>query len=221
MTFTDIQSRISDRLNLTSTAALTRIGQSINEAYREMASSVGIKDKIERGTASASTVVGNRDLTFGPSPTKVQKILAVYDPSISPPRLLDEFTMDELLNQVLGTDPASAYAIKLMGATSVTIHLDVIPASIYTLTADVLINLVDLSGTDVPAFAEDFHNLLIYKGMQIELEKMEKYDLAAKQEKKFQDRMGEYRLYIASSAYLKIMQGKDSPENVQRSTPLV
>ena len=202
MTFTEIQTEIADRLNLTSTAALTRIGRSINERYKELASSIGIKT-IERTTATANTVVGNRSLAF-----TCEKIMSVYNTAFTPPMVLDEFTFDELRNQVQGTDPPQAYAIQLMGASTVTVFLSSTPATIFALTADVLVNLATLSAAAVPAFTEDYHNILVYGGMATELQKMEKYDKADIQEKKYEKRLAEYRLYIAVSAYLDIYQGK-------------
>lgn len=215
MTFTDIQNEVADRLNLTSAAALARIGRSINERYRWLASSIGIADVIERLTASADTVVGNRSLTFGPTPVAVEKLLSVFNTAFTPPMVLDQVTFDELRNSPIGTDPPKQYAIQLMGAKSVTVFLDTIPATIFTLSADVEGNLTTLSGTAVPAFAEDFHNLLVYGAMATELDKQEKYDLAEKKETQFDTRVSELRLYIAKSAYLAIAQGKTPTYRIQ------
>lgn len=220
MTFADIVARVQDRLNLTSSTSVTRIGQSVNEGYREIASAVGVST-IQRATASATTAISNRSLVFGPTPIPVEKILSVYNPAFSPPQVLSEVDFDSLRNDTLGTDPPDRYAIQLMGSNTVTIFLSSSPATQYVLTADVLSNITDLSGTQVPVFTEDFHNILIYKGLQIELEKMEKYDLASKQEKKYQTRLEQYQYYIAKSAYLNVVQGLNSPEQVFRTTPLV
>jgi hypothetical protein len=226
MTFTDIQNEVADRLNLTSTPSLARIGRSINERYRWLASSIGF-DTIERTTASASTSVGNRVLTFGPSPTKVQKLLSVFNPAFQPPNVLDQVSFDEMRNQASrsGNEPR-AYAIQLMGSDNVTIMLDQTPTAIYSLSADVMSNRTTLSGTDVPAFAEDYHDALVYGAMATELKKMEKYDLAKENEDMFfnpetgQGRVADLRLFIAKSAYMDIYQGRRSPDSV-RWTPLV
>ncbi len=108
-----------------------------------------------------------------------------------------------------------------MGASTVTIFLDSIPATVYALHADALVNLSMLSGTMVPAFTQDFHDILIYGGMATELDKMEKYDLSAKKEKQFEQRLSELRLYQASSAYMDIIMGKNNLTGVPRSVPLV
>jgi hypothetical protein len=213
VTFTDIQNAVADRLNLTSANALTRIGQSINEKYRELASSIGLQSTV-RTTATANTVVGTSLLTFGPTPIGVEKIFSVFNAAYTPPMVLDEVTVDELRNQPLGTDPAEQYAIYNTGASSVTIQLSSKPATIYTMSADVETNIATLSGLMIPNFAEDYHAALIYGGMAVELEKMEKYEMAAKQEAKYQARLSDLRLFIAKSAYLAIYQGKSTSTNV-------
>mgnify|MGYP001570735315 CR=1 FL=1 len=204
---------MADRLNLTAPTALTRIGLEINERYRELATSVGL-NTTTRDTVSASTVISNRSVTF-----ICQKLLAVYDPAYTPPRVLQERTFDELRNQAVGADPPLRYALQLMGATTVTIFLNVSPATVYTLTADIEKNLEDLSGSQIPAFPVAYHDILIRGVMADELHKMEKYELAAEQEAKFEKRSGDLRLYIAKSAYLQIYQGKRAP--VREQLPLV
>lgn len=204
MTFTEIVQKVADRLNLTATTALTRIGQEVNERYRETASSVGMATTV-RGTATAPTIVGNRSLVF-----TCTKIFSVYNAAYDPPVVLDERTFDTLRNVPAGTDPAQQYAIQLMGASTVTIYLNSTPATIYTLTADVETNLTDLSGSQVPAFSADFHDILVHGALADELDKMEKYPLSAKQELKFQRRLSDLRLFIAKSAYLDIHQGARS-----------
>lgn len=182
-----------------------------------MSSSLGLQT-MNRTTASATTTISNRLLAFGPTPVAVEKILSVYNPS-SPIPALDEVSVDELRNMPLGTDPPSQYAIYRMGASSVTIMLDCVPGSAYPLSADVESNQATLSGTQVPAFTESYHNLLVYGGMATELDKMEKPELAEIQENRFQQRLSEYRLFIAMSAYREIFQGKT--QSTTASVPLV
>ncbi len=207
MNFTELVTEVLERLNLSSTDATARIGRVVNERYRWLASSIGMETTV-RGTATANTVVGNRSLTFGPKPIGVEKLFAVYDATTTPFTVLDELSFDEMRNRQVGTDPPQRYAIQLMAATSVTILLDCTPATIYTLTADVETTLATLSGLNVPAFPESYHDALIYGAMATELEKMEKYDLAKAQEKRFEERASQLRLFIAKSAYLDFYQGK-------------
>ena len=216
MTFAEIQSKVADRLNLTSTQALTRIADSINERYRWMASTVGGIATIERQTITANTTIGNQSLVF-----QCEKVLAVFNTAFIPPFVLGKVSFDELRNEILDSDPPQRYADQLQGANTCTIFLDVIPKTVYTLSADALVNLATLSGTMVPAFPQDFHDLLVVGAMATELDKMEKYDLSDKKEAQFEKRLSEYRLYLASSSYMDIIQGKDSPDRIQRSAPLV
>lgn len=217
MTFTDIQTDIAERMSLTSDTALARIGRSINERYRWMSSSMGL-DTMVRTVAVGRTIVANRSIVFGPTPIPVEKILSVYNTAYTPARVLTEFSFDELRNMSVGTDPPSQYAIQLMGAKTVTIFLNVTPTTVYTLTADVMSNQATLSGLMVPAFTESFHDILFYGSMATEYDKMEKPTLAAKFEGRYEQRLGEYRLFIAKSAYKDIHQGKTG---ISQFTPLV
>lgn len=204
MTFTSIQTEVLERLNLTSTTASARVGRTINEKYREMLSSVGLVTSV-RGTVTANTAVGVRTLTFN----NVEKLYTVFNAALTPPQVLTEITFDEMRNLPVSTgDPARMYAVQTVGASTVIIILGSIPASIYTLSADAEATIADLSGTGVPAFPAKFHNALVYGAMVPELQKLEKYDLAAVQENKFQQRISELRLQIAMSGYLDIVQGK-------------
>lgn len=223
MTFTTIQSRVADRLNLTSAQALARIGNSINEKYREVASSIGMAT-VERSTATATTVGnGTRLLAFttAATGTGVQKILSVYDAAFTPPIILDELSFDQIRNDAVETDPPLEYAIATTTSASVTVMLSSACTTVFTLTADVLANMTDLSGSATPNFPEDFHDMLIYGVMAIELEKMEKYDMVAKQDEHFQSRLADLRYYIAKSAYLDIVPGRNQDIAAFRSVPLV
>ncbi len=169
-----------------------------------MAGSVGGFSTIERQVVTAHTTIGLQTLTFN-----CEKIIDVFNPALTPFMVLNELTFEELRNEPNNTDPAQNYAIQTMGASTVTIFLDTVPGSVYQLNADALVNLVTLSGVMVPAFSEDYHDILQYHAMAVELEKMEKYDLADKQEKLYEKRISEYRLYVAISSWKDIYQGKD------------
>ncbi len=279
MTFTEIVAKIADRLNLTSAAALTRIGEEVNERYREVLSGVGLQGSV-RTTASATATVGSRYLTF-----TCEKIFAMFDQSgravtsitrsgstatvitalahgyqtgtailiegalqteyngafsitvvdattftitvsgapVTPAtgtitvqmqqiqNILNERSFDEIRYMPLGSDPPQNWAVQNMGASTVTAFLDSIAASAYILNADVEMNITDLSGSQIPAFSQDFHDILIQGGIADELYKMEKYDLSEVREGKFEKRLGELRLFIAKSGGLEIYQGKMLP----------
>lgn len=277
--FTSLVSKIADRLNLTSPASLVRIGEEVNERYREVCSGVGLQGSV-RTTATAQATVGSRYLTFtcekvfdifnqfGRSVTSITRsgstatvVTAIahgyqtgtvveimgavqteyngiftitvvdtttftYTVTGTPTTpatgtitvqtqqiqwILTERSFDELRYMPLGTDPPQNWAVQLMGASTVTVFVDSTPASAYILNADVEMNITDLSGSQIPAFPQDFHDILLKGGLADELYKMEKYDLSDVQEKRFEKRLGELRLFIARSGGLDVYQGKMLP----------
>jgi hypothetical protein len=213
VTFDEIKASVADRMNLTSTASLTRVGKSINEAYKMVCSSIGVQAVARQNGVTANTVIGTPTLAFGPSPTKVLKIITLYYNVTTPPLILTEQTVETIRQLPSVGDPATAWAPYQTTATSVTVLLNSTPASIYTLTADVYSTQATLSGSQEPAFAEPFHDMLELVAMAIELEKMEKYDAAKVQWDKFRGedgsggRLSEYRMYMAVSAFKDIVQG--------------
>lgn len=177
--------------------------------HREILSSLGVSQVTEWTTATATTAISNRFLTFGPSPVAVVKILAIYNTALGtyPPPILDEISTDQMLARGIAEDPPTLYAITNMGERTVTIQLNSIPATQYVLTANVEGNITQLSGALSPAFSEDYHDILVNMVSADELEKAEKYDKAAAKMKQAAARMGEFRLFIAKSAYKEMVQG--------------
>ncbi len=208
MTFDQIVAEVADRLNLTSTQAITRIGRSVNLRYKWLSSTLGLQT-LARTVVTANTVIGNQSVTF----TNVVKTYSIFNPAFTPPQILEEVTIDELRNQPIHADPPSQFAIQLTGATSLTVKLNSVPASIYALGADAEAIVATLSGSQVPAFTENFHDILIYGAAATELDKMEKYDKSNKHEALFQVRLAELRYHIAKSAYMQMYQGRTSGTN--------
>lgn len=214
MTLQDITDRVMQRLNLTSTDAETRIKDEVNEVYREFVSSMGMETSI-RGVTTALSTAGSRYVTFGGSGVgsdKVLKLLSVFLPStVAPPpyNVLTSYTFDEMRNTIPGTWPPTQYAISRMGPTEVEIFLDAeAPDSLQELDADCLLASDEMGDADSPFFPENFHDVLIYGVMAIELDKMEKEDRAKKASDKFEKRASELRMFIAKDAYIAIHQGK-------------
>lgn len=277
MTFTAIVAKIADRLNLTSAAALTRIGEEVNDRYRELMSGIGLQTSIRTTTTQAVTV-GNRYVEFtcekifgvynnygrsvssitrsgttatlttsidhgyavgdsivvagatqtdyngvfviASTPTDTTLTYEVANSPVTPATgtitvellqtqwVLGERSVDEIRLMPIQADPPQNYAVYNTDASSVTIILDAIPSSAYLLNADVEMNITSMSGSDVPAFPQDFHDILVRGGMADELYKMEKYDLSQVQEDKFEKRLSELRLFIAKSSGLNIFQGR-------------
>lgn len=202
MTFAEIQTKVASRLNLTSAAAISRIGEEINERYREIMSSCGLST-IAIGTATAATAIGSRNVTF-----TAEKLFTVYNANFTPPIILAEKSFTELRQGLQGTDPARQFAFQLIGASTVTIYLNSPAATIYTLTADAEINIVDLSGAQVPAFSASYHDIIMRGVYADELYKMEKYSLSTEQEKKFEKRLAELKYFVNKSAWRDEYQGK-------------
>lgn len=210
MTFDEIVSKVRDRLNLTSPASLARVQESVNEIFRMTVSSCGLQTSV-RSTAEADTTIGSRYVVFGGlEDSRVEKLFDVFDGTLTPPRVLVEVSFNELRNSLDEGDFPTQYAVARMGPDSVTIFLSGTPTAVVTWSADVEENSPTMSGSDEPAFAESFHDLLIPGAMAIELDKMEKPDLAVKQEKKWEKRVAELRLFIAASSSREIYQGKRS-----------
>jgi hypothetical protein len=210
---------IQSDLNLTSTTSTTRIGGWVNRGYRSLCTDLGIQTIAEVLGVQVSTVIGNQELTWGAATTtpvtNVEKILRMYDPlDFTPGRPIIEVSVDEIRNSTPATNPCRRWALLRAGASSVTVLLDSVPATSYALTADVMANQSTLSGSAVPAFAEDFHDLLIYYGKWQELKKMQNYTGAKEEEIAYHGadglggRLSELRLFLALSAHKKVYQGK-------------
>ena len=203
MTFAEVVNRVASRLNLSSAEALTRISEGVNDRYRQVLAGVGLQTSV-RATVTQAATSGNRLLTFA----SVEKLYVVFDANVTPVRVLEEISVDEMRNRPLGTQPSREYALWRSGATSVTIQLDATPTSAYVYSADAEAIVADLTGMDEPAFPESYHDLLVFGGMSEELFKMEKYDKAQLYESRYQSRLSELRLHLASSAYRDMWMGK-------------
>lgn len=213
MTRVELVQEVAERLNLTSQKALDRILRSLNIRYRQVASSVGMRD-IVRTTLAVLTVPHDQSITFG----GVEKVYRVFDTRLTPYQILDQITPDEMAHRVIGVDPPRAWCVSnLSPATALTVQitLDVIPDTAFSMGAECDAYLSDLaSDSDIPRIPSSFHDILIYGAMATELDKMEKYEFAKKQEAMFNIRLADLRYYIAKSAYLDIHQGKSAPSNV-------
>jgi len=221
MNFSDMVFEVSDRLNLTSDAAITRIGRSINEAYKEILGGVGLDQRLVRQNGvTATTTIGQRTLTFGPA-TPVEKILAVYNTAFTPPLIMLEVSVDTIRQEPVVTDPPSEYAVFQYAQKQATILLNTVPATAFTLTADVLTLAPVLAGLLSPVFPDEFHNALVYHALAVEYDKMEKTQIADKMERRYETRKSDLRYYFFKSAYNDIVQGRNVNLTVTRTLPMV
>lgn len=214
MTFDNIVSKVMKRLNLSSSDATTRIGEFVNERYRQATSSIGLEPvRLQATTITFAAGYAGLPEIVANDYDKLNRVM-VLDTSVTPAtsRTLKELTYDELTSRPTNNGLPNSYAIKLMGAHSVTYVLDAYPtASAFTLRLDGYSRLQDAAGSAEPVFPEDFHDLLIHGAMADELRKMEKPQLAQTAEGKYDGRVSDLRMFIAKSAYLDIAQGKDKP----------
>ena len=205
MLFTDIRTEVMDRLGYTSTTAETRVGRAINKIYREVGTSIGMS--FARQTATSITVTtGTANQTF----TATEKVLQVWrlDGS-SNPIVLGEVLLAELRDAIIpDNDKPTVWALVSTTSNAVTIRLNAAPETAYTLYADVIAEVSDLSGSNEPAFPESFHDILIEGVLKDEYRKQEKIQLARDSDATFQRRLSDLRMFVAKSAYQDIQQGK-------------
>lgn len=232
MTFDEIVAAVAGALNLTSSSALTRIGTWVNVGYKKMCSDFGIQTISTVEGIAVNTTIGTRRVVISagttiPS-TGIERLLNVYDTSVTPNRPILEISRDEMRNRAVGSDPCSYYAVALMGSASVTIDLDCVPATVYPLTFDGLANQAVLVGSAVPAFTEDYHDILVFYGLWRESLKMQQWQAAMIYEEMYHGprnadglhlggRLADYRYYLALSAHRKIYQGKTTEQGTVTS----
>lgn len=205
MTFGEIVQLVLDDLLLTSDAARDRVKRHINQRYRELAAKPWLQIS-RRGETVQPCPLNSRYMTW-PNCTK---IYSVFDP-LQSGLPLNELSFDEMRNLVATSGPPQNYAIARQNANTVTIFLDCVLTTAYSLSADVEKRTVLLeTDTDTPKFDEDFHMALYYGAKNLELLKMEKGDLAEEALGAWNQSISDLKYKIASTAYLNYQQGKDS-----------
>ena len=208
MTFDSIVTEVADRLGLTASSDITRLGRAVNRVYKTVTSTLGIKHTSRRTTASATTTIGVSTLAF----TSSEKLIDVFNRNVSPYQRLPEITMDELrrLQPYTTSDTPTQYAIKSIASDIVTIEFDCIPQTAFDLYADVYGTTATLATTDEPAFSESYHDVLIHGVLADEYTKIEKPGASTLSEKRYDKRIGELQLWIAVSTSKQLYQGKNA-----------
>ena len=209
MTFTELQTEILDRLNLSSTDAQTRVGRAINRIYRKVTTAIGLQLS-RRTTTTANTTIGSSSVTFA----NTEKVITVVNRNVSPYRTLQEVTLDEIQeDQAFASgDAPTMYAVKSHTSDTVTVTINRLAATVFALHADVHQAVADLSGSNEPAFPESFHDVIIEGVMADELRKMEKPALAKIAKDEYESTLSDLRMWIAKTGYIDIYQGKTSVE---------
>lgn len=204
MTLNEMTLHIADALNLSSAEAKARIGRNINVRYKRVTSAIGMVTTRREEVNQAATI-GNRNITF----SGIEKIDAVFRKVGTKNIGLDEISNDDMRETSLRTEPPTKFCVFSVAPRSVTITLDCIPETTFTLYAHGLADVSTLSSTDSPAFPESFHDILIHGVVADEYRKMEKRDLARENEGYFEQRLSDLRMFIAKSAYLEIYSAKN------------
>jgi hypothetical protein len=205
LTFSELQTEIMDRLNMSSPAASVRIGRAINRAYRNVTTSIGLQLS-RRTTVSKAVTMGVSTVTF----TNVEKVISVENRSTSPYTRLTTVTLEELRLDMPypANDSPTKYAIHSHSADTVTIEINRTPQTAFTLYADVHQTVSDLSGSSEPAFPESFHNVLIEAVLFDEYRKLEKPHLAQMAQKEYDRILSDLKFWVIKENALDTYQGK-------------
>jgi hypothetical protein len=204
MTITEIVQAAADRTGITSAEGLARLLGTANRYYRRLTSSLGIASVSKRAVVQADATMGVRTLTF----TGVEKVISVQDRSTGTIRTLEPVSVEEIDESSVGTGLPTKYSIYRMGPGSVTIYLNTVPQSAFTLYADGYEQTDTLADAQEPAFPESFHDCLVEAAVYEERLKQEKGDLAKAAKLEYEQRVSDLRMFIATSAMQDIHQGK-------------
>ena len=211
MTFDELKTETKDRLNYTSTATDTRVGRLVNKVYRSITTAIGMQ--VTRVSKVSKVVtIADPEVIF----TATEKVERLWrESSSSIPTMLIEVPLARLRESKAGSsDKPLQYAVKSVASNTVTVRLDATPATAYTLYADVIQEISDLSGSQEPAFPESFHDVIIEGVLKDEYRKLEKVQLARESEREYEKRLSDLRMFMTKSWSMEIQQGiyaDDSP----------
>ena len=203
MTFTEIVTEITARLNLTSTEASTRVGRLVNKKYRKITVKCGMKST-RRVTTTADCVNGVQTVTV----TNVEHVDRVIDNSASEYFILEEVSYDAIRDSKPVSGRPTKWAVKTQDADSVVIIFNTLPADTRQLTIDGETTRADISGSTEPIFPESFHEILIEGVLADEYKKMHQTELAKDAKMEFDQILSDLRFYLAKTGYLLIRQGQ-------------
>lgn len=206
MTFDAIKQAIKGYANLSSTEADTRIGEAVNRHYRRITASLGL-DVTRFVTRSRTTTLGEQAVTFDEI-EKIDRLIDTTDATAI--RLLKEVGIHQQRSAQPGDGQPSTWAVQTSDADTVTVLLDTVPQTTYSLQADGTTTLADLQGSDAPAFPESFHDILVWSVLEEELLKKEKVTLAETYRAKAEQLLSDLRFVLADSPTRETKQGATS-----------
>jgi hypothetical protein len=213
MTFDAIVDTVMKRLNLTSDVARARIGEAVNERYKKVTSSIGL-DTSRRVDITIEVDPQNSDFDSLPELTiqGVEKVIKISLPNEDGTiKVLSEVYYEEITTVATVSRLPRAWAVKKMGAQQIIVRLDSFPETPFTLKVEGFDLADELADDAEPYFPESFHDILIEGAKAEELLKMEKPQLAAIADGKYEARLSDLRMFIAMSIYRDIYQGKNKP----------
>jgi len=206
MTFTELVTEVLARTRQTSPEAQTRIGREVNDRYRRVQTTVGLQTS-RQAVVDAVTVPAQEHVTFAAS-----KVIDVWlaEPS-GLRRMLQQITFNDWRSRQVSVNPNNGqptfYAIGEWDAEGVRVYFSPVPDQVYTVRADVIGLPTLLAGTDLPAFAPDFHDVIMYGALADEWQQLKQEELARGAVAQYEGRLAELRYYIAKENSLAIVQG--------------
>ncbi len=212
MTFNEFKTEIKDRLGLRTTDADTRIGRAINRHYKRITTELGIAPVTRRLSVSTTATISSQYVTVS-GVEKVERVNLVSGGTETP---LAEVIYDEIAKVAPTTSDPTKYAIYDVTDNDVVIVLDCTAQSAHSLRVDAFAVVATLSGTDVPAFPESFHDILVEFVLDDELRKKGGSDNLAEADRHQADAqrlMSKLRLWNAQSVRLSRRQGMAESDN--------
>jgi len=203
MTFTELVQAVMDRCDLTSSDATARVGREINSYYKRVTSTLGLVTA-RRTTVQQNATPGVRYITF----SGIEKVLSVQDRSVTPTTFLKMVSVEEIDDATVGTGQPTMAAVYNLAAQAVTVYLDTVPQTAFTLYAEGYDLADTLAGSQMPLFPESFHDVLIEGAVIDERLKQEKIGLAEAARETYDARLSDLRMFLQTSAYQDIHQGK-------------
>jgi hypothetical protein len=206
MTMNELVEHTADVLGLSAPEAKARINRELNVRYKQVTSAIGMSPTRREEFSKAATI-GSSFITF----TGAEKLDVVYRIVDGKQKPLDELTDDEMRKAPVRDEPPTQFSLYSVAPSSVTVKIDCVPTTTFTLYASGLADASSLSSTDSPAFPESYHDILVLGVTADELRRKEKDRAADRAEAKFESRLSDLRMFFAKSAYLDIYRGKHAP----------
>lgn len=206
MTKAEIVTEIMNRLNLTSSTATARIGTLFNRYYLRVTTAIGMAQITRREfDVEGLTTIASAEVEFALM-EKITRVFFINDNGEK--TFLEEVSIDELRDEDIPSgDMPSRYAGKSVGSESVTIYLDQIAETEYSLFADGYIKGSLLDDDEEPVFPESFHDVMVEGPLVDEYKKLKDGENAKASKLEYEQRLSDLKHWAGKSAYLRWRQG--------------